>query len=60
MLNVDNLSFRYSKFSRPVLNGASLELQPGEIGILLGVFVISVLPTVIWTAITARKDGISD
>ena len=36
MLNVDNLTFRYSKFSRPVLNGASLELQPGEIGILLG------------------------
>ena len=36
MLKVENLSFRYSKFSRPVLNGASLELQPGEIGILLG------------------------
>ena len=36
MLNVDNLTFRYSKFSRPVLNGASLELHPGEIGILLG------------------------
>ena len=36
MLNVENLTFRYSKFSRPVLNGASLELQPGEIGILLG------------------------
>ena len=36
MLNVDDLSFRYSKFSRPVLNGASLELKPGEIGILLG------------------------
>ena len=36
MLNVENLSFRYSKFSRPVLNGASLELKPGEIGILLG------------------------
>ena len=36
MLNVDNLSFRYSKFSRPVLNGASLELKAGEIGILLG------------------------
>ena len=36
MLNVDNLTFRYSKFSRPVLNGASLELKPGEIGILLG------------------------
>lgn len=36
MLNVDNLTFRYSKFSRPVLNGATLELKPGEIGILLG------------------------
>ena len=36
MLKVDNLTFRYSKFSRPVLNGASLELKPGEIGILLG------------------------
>ena len=36
MLKVENLKFRYSKFSRPVLNGASLELKPGEIGILLG------------------------
>ena len=36
MLSVENLTFRYSKFSRPVLNGASLELHPGEIGILLG------------------------
>ena len=36
MLSVENLSFRYSKFSKPVLNGASLELKPGEIGILLG------------------------
>ena len=36
MLSVENVSFRYSKFSRPVLNGASLELKPGEIGILLG------------------------
>ena len=36
MLTVDNLTFRYGRFSRPVLNGASLELQPGEIGILLG------------------------
>ena len=36
MLKVDDLTFRYSKFSRPVLNGASLELKPGEIGILLG------------------------
>ena len=36
MLKVENLNFRYSKFSRPVLNGASLELKAGEIGILLG------------------------
>ena len=36
MLSVENLTFRYSKFSRPVLNGATLELNPGEIGILLG------------------------
>ena len=36
MLNVENLNFRYNKFSRPVLNGASLELKAGEIGILLG------------------------
>ena len=36
MLNVENVNFRYSKFSRPVLNGASLELKPGEVGVLLG------------------------
>lgn len=36
MLNVENLNFRYNKFSRPVLNGASLDLKAGEIGILLG------------------------
>ena len=36
MLNVENIGFRYSKFSRPVLRGASLELKPGEIGIVLG------------------------
>ena len=36
MLNVENLNFRYNKFSHPVLNGASLELKAGEIGILLG------------------------
>ena len=36
MLNIDDLSFRYSRFSRPVLSGASLDLKPGEIGILLG------------------------
>lgn len=36
MLNVENLNFRYNKFSHPVLNGTSLELKAGEIGILLG------------------------
>ena len=36
MLNIDKLSFRYSKRSSPVLNDASLELRDGEIGILLG------------------------
>lgn len=36
MLSVQNLTFRYSRFSRPVLCGASLELKAGEIGILLG------------------------
>ena len=36
MLKVDNLQFGYSKNGRLVLNGASLELKQGEIGILLG------------------------
>ena len=36
MLKVDNLQFSYSKNGRLVLNGASLELKQGEIGILLG------------------------
>lgn len=36
MLNVENVTFRYSRFSRPVLNGVNLRLEPGEIGILLG------------------------
>ena len=36
MLKVENLHFRYSKNGNPVLNGASLELKQGEIGILLG------------------------
>ena len=36
MLKVDHLGFRYSKRSRPVLSGADLELEQGEIGILLG------------------------
>ena len=36
MLKVDNLHFRYSGLAQPVLNGASLELKQGEVGILLG------------------------
>jgi len=36
------------------------KVYPAEIVILVGIFVISVLPTVIWTAVTARKDGISE
>ena len=36
MLKIENLCFRYSKSGNPVLNGASLELKQGEIGILLG------------------------
>ena len=36
MIKADNLYFRYSKNGNPVLNGASLELKQGEIGILLG------------------------
>ncbi len=36
MLKVENLQFQYSKNGNPVLNGASLELKQGEIGILLG------------------------
>ena len=36
MLQVENLSFRYSKRSPEVLRGVSLSLSAGEIGILLG------------------------
>ena len=36
MLNIQDLHFRYSKNSAPVLNGAQLELNQGEVGILLG------------------------
>lgn len=36
MLSIQNLHFRYSKNGAPVLNGASLQLQQGEVGILLG------------------------
>ena len=36
MLQVSDLYFRYGIHANPVLNGASLELSQGEIGILLG------------------------
>ena len=36
------------------------KVYPAELLILVGIFVISVVPTVIWTAITARRDGISE
>lgn len=41
-----------------VLNMA--KVYPAELIILVAIFAISVLPTVIWTAVTARKDGISE
>ena len=36
MLNIENLTFRYDRSGLAVLNGASLQLEQGEIGILLG------------------------
>ena len=36
MLEIKDLRFRYSRRSPLVLDGASLELKDGEIGILLG------------------------
>lgn len=36
MLKIENLNFRYTNHGKPVLDGASLELKQGEIGILLG------------------------
>ena len=36
MLKVENLRFSYGKQADPVLRGATLELQQGQIGILLG------------------------
>ena len=36
------------------------KVYPAELLILVGIFVISVVPTVIWTAVTARRDGISE
>ena len=36
MLKVNDLTFRYGKGCQDVLNGADLELAPGQIGIVLG------------------------
>ena len=36
MLIIENLTFRYDRSGLPVLNGANLQLNQGEIGILLG------------------------
>ena len=36
MLRVEDLHFRYAKFGKPVLQGTSLQLEQGEIGIVLG------------------------
>ena len=36
MLSCENVTFRYERWGLPVLRGASLELEPGQIGILLG------------------------
>ena len=36
MLKCENLTFRYSRTGKPVLNGLSLELEQGQIGIVLG------------------------
>ena len=36
MLKINDLHFRYSKHTPPVLSGASLELKQGQVGILLG------------------------
>lgn len=36
MLEIRDLSFRYSRLAPPVLNGVSLSLHDGEIGVLLG------------------------
>lgn len=35
------------------------KVYPAELIILVAIFVISVLPTIIWTSATARKDGLS-
>jgi hypothetical protein len=35
-------------------------VYPLELVILLGVFIISVLPTVIWTFVMSRKDSIQE
>ena len=36
MIEIRNLRFRYEKHARPVLNGLSLSLEDGKVGVLLG------------------------
>ena len=36
MLSIENLTFRYDRGKQPVLNGADLQLEQGQIGIVLG------------------------
>ncbi len=36
MLTVENLHFSYGRLGKPVLNGADLSLEQGQVGILLG------------------------
>ena len=36
MLSIESLTFRYNRSGLPVLNGANLQLEQGQIGILLG------------------------
>ena len=36
MMQVENIHFQYGRSASPVLNGATLQLQQGEVGILLG------------------------
>ena len=36
MLKCENLTFRYKRSGTPVLNGVALELEQGQVGIVLG------------------------
>jgi iron complex transport system ATP-binding protein len=36
MLKIDNISFKYRKSNKYILNDLSLELDQGKIGIILG------------------------